>query len=84
MAMYTGIISGIIFGLIVLGVLWVWDVRRCDALEMAFVAPDRTFLKNNRLRTIVVGGSWEFQKGQAIFRSDDFSWRGSRIGHRPI
>ncbi len=27
--MCIGIISGIIFGLIVAGVLWAWNVRRC-------------------------------------------------------
>ena len=76
MAMCTGIISGIISGLIVSGVLWVWDVRRWDALEMVFVAPDRAFLRNNRLRTVVVGGSWELEKGQVIFRGDDFRGEG--------
>ena len=74
--MCIGIISGIISGLIVSVVLWVWDVRRRDALEMVFVAPDRAFLRNNRLRAVVVGGSWELEKGQVIFRGDDFRGEG--------
>lgn len=74
--MCIGIISGIISGLIVSGVLGVWDVRRRDALEMVFVAPNRAFLRNSRLRTVVVGGSWELEKGQVIFRGDDFRGEG--------
>lgn len=70
--MCTGIISGVISGLIVSGVLWLWNVSQRDSLELRFVAPGRAFLRNNRLRTVVVGGSWGLEKGQVIFRGDDF------------
>ncbi|WP_288866119.1 hypothetical protein [uncultured Corynebacterium sp.] len=70
--MLVGIVSGIISGFIVSGVLWVWNVLRRDPLELRFVAPNRAFLRNNRLRTMVVGGSWEIEKGATIYRGDDF------------
>lgn len=37
--MLVGIVSGIISGFIVSGVLWVWNVLRRDPLELRFVAP---------------------------------------------
>ncbi|WP_220184603.1 hypothetical protein, partial [Corynebacterium sanguinis] len=70
--MCVGIISGVISGFIVSGVLWFWSVKQRDPLEMIFVAPNRAFLRNNRLRTVVVGGSWELEKGAVIYRGDDF------------
>lgn len=45
-------------------------------MEMVFVAPDRAFIRNNRWRTIEVGDSWEIEKGQVIFRGDDFRGEG--------
>lgn len=70
--MLVGIVSGIISGFIVSVVLWGWNVLRRDSLELRFVAPNRAFLRNNRLRTVVIGGSWEIEKGATIYRGDDF------------
>lgn len=74
----VGVLSGVISGIIVAIFLWAWETLRRDSLELVFVAPERAFLRNNRCRTAVVGGSWELEKGPVIFRGDDF--RGEEYG----
>lgn len=68
----VGVLSGVISGILVAAFLWAWETLRRAPLELVFVAPERAFLRNNRCRTAVVGGSWEFEKGSVIFRGDDF------------
>lgn len=67
-----GILSGVISGLIVSCSIWLLGYLRKPPLELVFAGDQRAVLKNNRLRPVVIGGAWEFENGDVLYRPDGF------------
>ncbi|MDY2979899.1 MAG: hypothetical protein SOR94_07720 [Lawsonella sp.] len=67
-----GVISGVISGLIVSFSLWLWNYWRKPPLELVHITKNRAVLKNNRLRAVVIGGTWEMGNGSVLYRADGF------------
>lgn len=67
-----GVVSGVISGLIVSVALGLWGYFRRPPLELIHVAEQRAVLKNNRYKAVVIGGAWEFDNGNVLYRPDGF------------
>lgn len=65
-----GVVSGVISGLIVSFSLWLGSYYRKPRLELIHVAENRAVLKNNRLKAVVIGGTWELGNGSVLYRPD--------------
>lgn len=71
-SLLTGLVSGIISGLIVAALLWLLNHLRKPPLELVHLSEHRALLKNNQLRPVVIGGSWELCNGSVLYRPDGF------------
>lgn len=67
-----GIVSGVFSGLIVSFAIWLWGYLRKPPLELIYAGAQRAVLKNNRLRPVVIGGTWELGNGNVLYRPDGF------------
>lgn len=67
-----GIVSGVISGLIVALLFWLHSFLSKPPLELFHVGHERAVLRNNRLRAVVIGGSWELCNGSVLYRPDGF------------
>lgn len=69
--MVTGLVSGVLSGLIVSAVALLTSYLAKPRFELRYASSDAVTLRHNRLWPTVIGGTWEFGEGSDLFCTPD-------------
>lgn len=69
--MLTGIVSGIIAGIIVSFVSVFWSLIRSPKFELRYASSNTVTLHHNRIRSVVIGGSYQFGNRSGLLCTTD-------------
>lgn len=67
----TGLVSGVLSGLIVSAVALLTSYLAKPRFELRYASSDAVTLRHNRLWPTVIGGTWEFGEGSDLFCTPD-------------
>lgn len=69
--MITGLVSGVLSGLIVSTVVLLTSYLTKPRFVLRYASSDSVTLRHNRMWPVVIGGTWEFGEGANLFCTPD-------------